>query len=89
MKADQICYSTLCVFSYKAAVQEQKKNFNPQKIIEQQKQQTQHGKAIQYQFHWVKSLHRSIFQLNNQDKDKMLTFHQKRLRQHKQKLKLS
>lgn len=38
-QADQICYSVLCVFSYVAAGQEQKKNFNPSKALPPQQQQ--------------------------------------------------
>lgn len=36
-KADQIAYSVLCVFSYVAAGQEQKKGLNAQKVFEHQK----------------------------------------------------
>lgn len=36
-QADQICYSVLCVFSYVAAGQEQKKNFPGIKVREKQK----------------------------------------------------
>lgn len=35
MQADQICYAVLCVFSYMAAGQEQKKNFNLEKVLAQ------------------------------------------------------
>lgn len=41
LQADQICYSVLCVFSYVAAGQEQKKNFSVPKALPQQQQQTQ------------------------------------------------
>lgn len=37
-KADQIAYSVLCVFSYVAAGQEQKKGLNAHKVFEHQKQ---------------------------------------------------
>lgn len=37
LKADQIAYSVLCVFSYVAAGQEQKKGLNAQKVFEHQK----------------------------------------------------
>lgn len=37
LKADQIAYSVLCVFSYVAAGQEQQKNLNAQKVLDQHK----------------------------------------------------
>lgn len=50
-KADQICYSVLCVFSYMAAGQEQKKSALPQKSQQSHTQQQMHQKQHNHQQH--------------------------------------